>query len=202
MRRVFWTSNVLGILVAATAAMAPTAGSALNLLSNGSFESGDFTGWSANDPSNSTLVYVGPFGTISGAEDGNYYVASGSVGVDATLSQTFSDSVGQKYEVTGWVASDGGSPSHYSVGIDSNTFASANPASQIGWTEVSTTFIGTGSDTLNIVSNNDQNYNYFDNFNVSAVPEPSTWAMMLIGFSGLAIAGYRRTRRRRATFAA
>jgi hypothetical protein len=28
-----------------------------------------------------------------------------------------------------------------------------------------------------------------------AVPEPSTWAMMLVGFAGLALAGYRRSRR-------
>jgi PEP-CTERM motif len=29
-----------------------------------------------------------------------------------------------------------------------------------------------------------------------AVPEPSTWAMMLVGFAGLGFAGYRSTRRR------
>jgi hypothetical protein len=28
-----------------------------------------------------------------------------------------------------------------------------------------------------------------------AVPEPSTWAMMLVGFAGLGFAGYRRARR-------
>ena len=28
-----------------------------------------------------------------------------------------------------------------------------------------------------------------------AVPEPSTWAMLLLGFAGLGFAGYRRTRR-------
>jgi hypothetical protein len=28
-----------------------------------------------------------------------------------------------------------------------------------------------------------------------AVPEPSTWAMMLVGFAGLGHAGYRRTKR-------
>ena len=32
----------------------------------------------------------------------------------------------------------------------------------------------------------------------SAVPEPSTWAMMLLGFAGLGFAGYRRTREPRA----
>jgi hypothetical protein len=32
-------------------------------------------------------------------------------------------------------------------------------------------------------------------FTVSFVPEPSTWAMMLLGFAGLGFAGYRATRR-------
>jgi hypothetical protein len=31
-------------------------------------------------------------------------------------------------------------------------------------------------------------------FSTAAVPEPSTWAMMLLGFAGLGFAGYRRTR--------
>ena len=34
---------------------------------------------------------------------------------------------------------------------------------------------------------------------VSAVPEPTTWLMMLIGFAGLGIYGWRRTRLTRAT---
>jgi hypothetical protein len=36
----------------------------------------------------------------------------------------------------------------------------------------------------------------------SAVPEPSTWAMMLLGFAGLGFAGYGRTKKSDATFAA
>jgi hypothetical protein len=30
---------------------------------------------------------------------------------------------------------------------------------------------------------------------IGSVPEPSTWAMMLLGFAGLAYAGYRKTKR-------
>jgi hypothetical protein len=35
-------------------------------------------------------------------------------------------------------------------------------------------------------------------FSVTGVPEPSTWAMMLLGFAGLGFAGYRRARELRA----
>ncbi len=35
-----------------------------------------------------------------------------------------------------------------------------------------------------------------------AVPEPSTWAMLLLGFAGLGFAGYRRARAGHATLAA
>ena len=35
----------------------------------------------------------------------------------------------------------------------------------------------------------------------SDVPEPSTWAMMLLGFAGLGLAGYRRAKAGEATFA-
>jgi hypothetical protein len=30
--------------------------------------------------------------------------------------------------------------------------------------------------------------------NITSVPEPSTWAMMLLGFAGLGFAGYRTSR--------
>ena len=37
-----------------------------------------------------------------------------------------------------------------------------------------------------------------DNYSVSSVPEPSTWAMMILGFAGLGFLGYRQTVRARA----
>jgi PEP-CTERM motif-containing protein len=47
-----------------------------------------------------------------------------------------------------------------------------------------------------VASAGDPVQGYFVEFSV--VPEPSTWAMMLIGFAGLGIAGYRRTKNSRA----
>lgn len=33
---------------------------------------------------------------------------------------------------------------------------------------------------------------FFDNVSVTAVPEPATWAMMILGFVGIGVVGYRR----------
>ena len=38
-------------------------------------------------------------------------------------------------------------------------------------------------------------------FTLTAVPEASTWALMLIGFAGLGIAGYRASQQRAGTLA-
>ena len=57
----------------------------------------------------------------------------------------------------------------------------AAPPVTLGYTETFETTSGLVHDTGTISS---------------AVPEPSTWAMLLIGFSGLGFGGYRKTRRR------
>lgn len=38
-------------------------------------------------------------------------------------------------------------------------------------------------------------FEFFDSRNIGAVPEPSTWAMMLIGFAGVGFVAYRRKRK-------
>ena len=42
----------------------------------------------------------------------------------------------------------------------------------------------------------------FNDVTLTIVPEPSTWAMMLLGFGGLGFAGYCKARIRRATLVA
>jgi hypothetical protein len=60
-----------------------------------------------------------------------------------------------------------------------------NPAGNIqpDWLRVGTDIVGAGS------------FNATFSLNGSVVPEPSTWALMLLGFAGLGFAGYRHAKR-------
>ena len=104
---------------------------------------------------------------------------------------------------------DSGQPANTLIGQDygllTQNFLSAPYGSLVGeigagpFFVVGTHFNGFSpfADTLRLFywdSNNSDN-TQFITANVSAVPEPSTWAMMLIGFFGLGFLSYRRSSR-------
>ena len=165
-----------------------------NLLVNGSFETGDLTGWTASSSyelyvcSGSFAACVGdPVGAVSGAEAGSYYLGDGYPSSLATISQGFADQVGVSYQVTGWVASDGGSPSGFTLSVGAVVFGTESPAQMQDWTEVGGGFVGTGFDTLTIATQNGPHFNFFDDFAVVPAPEAPDWAIMLVGLGGLAL---------------
>jgi hypothetical protein len=183
-----------GAAFAAAMALACPASASTNLLVNGSFETGDFTGWTLSG----NTGYLGVVTSFSGVlpENGSYEVYAGSIGSDVGISQTFSDTAGTTYTASGYVYGFGGTPSDFGMQIDGTSYIYVNPYPASGWTQYSFTFTGTGSDTFTIVNRNDPSYQLLDNFSVSsAVPEPSTWAMLLLGFAGLGYAGYRSSRK-------
>jgi hypothetical protein len=55
-------------------------------------------------------------------------------------------------------------------------------------------FVVSGFAFDKVVFSSTQNSFEFDNVAVAGAPEPSTWAMMLLGFSGLGFAGYRKAK--------
>jgi hypothetical protein len=59
---------------------------------------------------------------------------------------------------------------------------------------VGTFAVGTTDDLGSKIALNHTNTLSFD-FSIFVVPEPSTWAMLLLGFAGLGFLGYRQTRR-------
>jgi hypothetical protein len=180
------------LLCAAMAAVACVPARAGNLLVNGGFDTGDFTGWTMGDPGD---TYVG-LSTSPGypgfaPENGLYLAYFGTSGHQTTLSQTFTDLAGSLYKVTFYLeggALQNGEINNFSASIDSTLLTNISQLNSLSYKEYTFTFMGTGSDTLEFSSENDNNYFGLDDVSVmSAAPEPSS--VMLLGTGVVALMG-------------
>lgn len=186
-----------GAAIAAAASMAAASASAQ--IVNGSFETGDLTGWDATNFSVVTDTN-GYFPT-----DGQF-LASGfagcGTGVYCTMSQTFTTAGGV-------FSGDAAFLAHDYMPYDDDAFVSiasvadgaptttlfSSAVDQVGnfgstpWTHFTTNLdAGSYTVTVGVRNNLDNNYSsqvVVDNFQVSGgVPEPAAWALMLTGFFG------------------
>jgi hypothetical protein len=123
-----------------------------------------------------------------------------------TYTVTFDYAFAQQYSFNGatnqaWVVDLSGDPSQQTpsslYNLPQHTFS--------GWFSDTITFVAQGStEMLSFIATGSPAVPPFALLDgvtfsqESAVPEPSTWAMMLVGFSGLGFAGYRRARKRAA----
>jgi hypothetical protein len=182
-----------GVLIAL---MGPA--SAMEYLANGGFENQDFFGWdlfnavSAEDDvvrsDNSVL------GLNYGAQSGDWYLVDDTPD-DGTLSQTFTDTAGQQLTVSGWTIGDKHTPGGLGeISYFFNGVLLGSPTVTGTWTQAKFFVTATGSDTFEIQFGDKQSFMGLDSFSVSSalsssrdVPEPSTWAMMLIGLMGLGL---------------
>jgi MYXO-CTERM domain-containing protein len=166
-------------LIGSTAISANAAG---NLLVNGSFETGDFSGWTATGNLGFTGVAYDP----ALAEDGDYLVSEGPVGSDGYLSQTFTDTPGQTLVISGWLMGNGSGPSDFNLSLDGVTGVDISPVPYEGWTEYSFTATATGSDTFAVGFRNDPSFDELDNFSVtsSSTPGPAAIAPFALGLFG------------------
>lgn len=119
-----------------------------------------------------------------------------------SISQSIATVAGQVYQLTFAYSNNifgGAAAAAATVSIGSLLAPIAHSTAtttNLNWTVFTGTFVGTGSDTLNFTSVLDsQNGSIFlDAVSIAAVPEASTWLMMIFGF-GLAGAAIRRRKR-------
>jgi choice-of-anchor C domain-containing protein len=209
---------LLGAALAAATALTAGSANAASIV-NGSFESGANPGSFITLGHNSTAIdgwvvkgngvdYVGSYWQ---AADGERSVDLSALN-GGSIQQTIATIVGQAYKVTFWLAGnpDGGLGDKFvatSVSgdwVNSFTFnvGGSNTKADMGWKEFS--YVFTAFDTQSTLVFNSQTHTPYgpalDNVSISsAVPEPATWAMMIMGFGG--VGGMVRASRRKQALA-
>lgn len=153
---------------------------AVNLVSNGDFETGDFTGW--NNDGNQSVGVNSP----APSNNGTNVAYFGKVGSLGFISQTIATTAGENYQLSYQLYSDNKTPNEFQVELNNNTlFDKVNIAAQ-PFTTYDFNFVGTGSDTIGFGGRNDPTWLQLDNVAVNttaatSVPEPLTIVGTLIG---------------------
>src|SRR5580693_8250589 len=100
-----------GAVLAAVFFFTPTAAQAGLIVANGSFETGDFTGWTTGGNFTDVEVVSGTFYAHPGADDGADYAVLGPVGSAATLSPVLTTIPAGSYSFSFWLNAVGDDPS-------------------------------------------------------------------------------------------
>jgi len=180
-----------------------------NLVVNGGFETGDFTGWAVSGDL-SPCLFVGTIGdagsngscdptTAIAPENGNFAAYLGNNDADAYLSQNIvTNAANGTYTISFWLASQSAvPPTDFYVYWGGRTLMYQGNLPQFGWRQYTFTGLTASGQTTNLMFGfrDDATYLALDNISVvdppAAVPEPSALIPVVLLLTCLGIRSYR-----------
>jgi len=178
----------VGLMAALMAGVNPA--SAALIVTNGGFETGDFTGWTQVGNTGFTGVAAG-IGNVN-IHTGNFGAFFGPVGSEGGIVQTLTTIPSGTYLLDFWLRSDGGTPNSFKVSWDGNEILALTQvnAPTFPYTEYQATVVATGASTsLAFTFLQSPAFFRLDDVSVTAtdaaaVPEPASmvaWGMALVG---------------------
>lgn len=166
------------------------AGSAqANMVNNGGFETGDFTGWTPTGNTGFQGVQCpGPGPTVA---QGNCSAFFGAVGSPGGITQNLSLVAGHDYFLSFAWLPDGGTPSSFSASLGGVTLVNlTNPAASATFRNFGLAFTATAAtEALAFSIRDDPGFMFLDA--VSVVPEPASVGLLGIALAAM-FAGLRR----------
>ena len=168
------------ILSCAAVLLLPGIASA-DIVDNGGFETGDFTGWIlSGNPIPGTVDGSNPH---SGKYAANLF-AAGSLGY---MEQFLPTTPGTLYNLTYFLASDGGTPNEFLAQLNGATLIDQTNIPSQNYTQYSFSFQAASASTdLKFGFRDDPGSLHLDDISVTSVPEPdSVW--LGVGMLGLAV---------------
>jgi hypothetical protein len=191
------------ILIVGALTMLSVGAPAQNLITNGGFETGDFTGWTqVGDTSYSGVCPSNDQSeSCSGRDvfDGKWMGDFGAVHYQGGVMQTVATIPGQTYQISFWLQTGYSDPPNSAdITFDGQSLFSTVDMGRIPWTQMTFTRVASGSSAdLDFRFYSVLDYYDLDDVSVSVVPaetpEPST--LLLLGSSALGLSWLRRVRR-------